>query len=88
MLNERDHRRRPEASTELFVVSNESETIQELVNAEKEKEKVDMNFRIELHQFTMVAALKAEPKSIPITSPDKVSIRKLKMFKIILFFFR
>jgi hypothetical protein len=28
-------------------------------------------------KFTIVAALNAEPKSIPITCPDDVSIRKL-----------
>lgn len=31
-----------------------------------------------LKLFTIVAALKADPKSIPITCPDDVSIRKLE----------
>jgi hypothetical protein len=30
-----------------------------------------------MFNLTIVAALNAEPKSIPITSPDDVSIRKL-----------
>ncbi len=53
---------------------NELVWVQGQVNA---KQINKILFLIILFQFTIVAALNAEPKSIPIIWPDDVSIRKL-----------
>ena len=57
---------------------NEWESIPAQANARKTK--VDFIDIIIISLLTIVAALNAEPKSIPMISPDDVSIRKLNKY--------